>query len=145
MIYLDTSFVVAAFLAETASSRVEEFLRLQRPGDVAVSHLTRIEVFATLSRLVRMGTMTASMAAETQQEFQAVTAETFTMLVPSVEDFNLAAEYVRRHETGLRAPDALHLAIASNHGARAIYTLDLGMRKAGRLLGLPVRAGIRSA
>ena len=145
MIYLDTSFVVAAFLAEAASSKVEDFLRRQAAGDVAISHLTRIEVFATLARLVRMGTMTKSMAVEAEQEFDSVTAETFAMLVPSVEDFNLAAEFVRRHETGLRAPDALHLAIAANQKATAILTLDAGMQKAGRTLGLPVRAGIRSA
>jgi predicted nucleic acid-binding protein len=43
----------------------------------------------------------------------------------------------------LRAPDALHLAIAANRNATAIYTLDAGLRKAGRLMGLPVRSGIR--
>jgi uncharacterized protein len=49
-----------------------------------------------------------------------------------------------RFETGLRAGDALHLAIADNHRAAAIYSLDKALLKAGKILDLPVRMGIRA-
>jgi hypothetical protein len=52
--------------------------------------------------------------------------------------------YLDNYETGLRAGDALHLAIAGNHRAKAIYSLDKTMIKAGKILGLPVSAGIRA-
>ncbi|MDE2230228.1 MAG: hypothetical protein KGL11_14465 [Alphaproteobacteria bacterium] len=42
----------------------------------------------------------------------------------------------------MRAGDALHLAIATNHGAEAIYSLDKTLLKAGRRLGLPVSAAV---
>jgi hypothetical protein len=42
----------------------------------------------------------------------------------------------------LRAGDALHLAIAGNRQAAAIYSLDKGLLMAGRLLDLPVSMGI---
>ncbi|MBC7637090.1 MAG: hypothetical protein H7251_15980 [Acetobacteraceae bacterium] len=47
-----------------------------------------------------------------------------------------------RPETGLRGGDALHLAIAANRRASAIYSLDKGLVKAGKMLGLPVSRGI---
>jgi predicted nucleic acid-binding protein len=43
------------------------------------------------------------------------------------------------HATGLGAGDALHLAIAANRSASAVYSLDKMLVKAGRILGLPVR------
>jgi predicted nucleic acid-binding protein len=43
--------------------------------------------------------------------------------------------------TGLRAGDALHLAITANHGAKKVWSLDQGFIKAGKQLKLPVSAG----
>jgi predicted nucleic acid-binding protein len=43
----------------------------------------------------------------------------------------------------LRLGDALHLAIANNHGAERFLTLDKKLLKAGKLLGLPVTTGVR--
>jgi uncharacterized protein len=65
--------------------------------------------------------------------------------LPSADDFNLAKRFLQQYRTGLRAGDALHLAIARNHGARAIYSLDKTLGSAGRKLRLRVRTGIRQA
>src|SRR5436853_87913 len=59
-------------------------------------------------------------------------------------DFETAKQFVLRYETALRAGDALHLAIARNNNAQAIYSLDDKMIRAGKLLGLPVSRGIRA-
>jgi NADP-dependent 3-hydroxy acid dehydrogenase YdfG len=69
--------------------------------------------------------------------------ESFAVLLPNVEDFDLARRYLNRFETGLRAGDALHLAIASNHQVAAIYSLDRTLLAAGKMLALPVSRGIR--
>jgi prevent-host-death family protein len=45
--------------------------------------------------------------------------------------------------TGRRAGDALHLAVANNHRAAVIYSLDKTLLKAGKILDLPVKMGIR--
>jgi hypothetical protein len=37
----------------------------------------------------------------------------------------------------------MHLALAKNHAATSLLTLDKGMLKAGKLLKLPVTHGIR--
>ncbi len=67
--------------------------------------------------------------------------DSFVRLTPTEDDFRLAASWLGYFETGLRAGDALHLAIARNHDAAAIYTLDKGMLIAGEMLELPTTAG----
>lgn len=59
-------------------------------------------------------------------------------------NFGLAKHYLGKFETGLRAGVALHLAIAGNHRAGAIYSLDKTLLNAGKLLGLPVSMGIQT-
>ncbi|MCC7045998.1 MAG: type II toxin-antitoxin system VapC family toxin [Alphaproteobacteria bacterium] len=145
MVYLDTSILVPYFLTEPTSARVEDLLRRQVSGQLATSHLARLEFTAVLARQARMGRIDAAAIGRGEATFDAIVDGSMTMLGPELADYDLARTYLRRHETGLRAPDALHLAIAANQHATAIYTLDAGMLKAGRLLGLPVRAGIRTA
>ncbi|MGH8567512.1 MAG: type II toxin-antitoxin system VapC family toxin [Gammaproteobacteria bacterium] len=69
--------------------------------------------------------------------------ESFAILLPDGADFATAVKYLEMPKSGLRAGDALHLAIAANHGARKIITLDRGFLDAGKLLKLPVSRGIR--
>ena len=67
--------------------------------------------------------------------------ESFAVLLPNRDDFDRARDWVGHFDTGLRAADALHLAIAGNRGADAIYSLDKKLVAAGKELGLPVSAG----
>jgi uncharacterized protein len=143
MLYFDTSFLVPLFLAELTSAKIQQFLRRKRAFDLATSHWTRVEFSSLLAREVRMGGLDRRAALAADAQFEAVATESFLMLVPSGKDFDLARVYLQRYETGLRAGDALHLAIASNHDAKSIYSLDKGLLKAGRRLGLAIRTGIR--
>ena len=144
MNYFDTSFLIPLFLNEETSSRVDRFITQQQPGDSAVSLWTRVEFSAAIARQVRLGRLAAEDALDVDREFDAIMTTSFVTLVPNAGDFELSKQFLRRYDTGLRAGDALHLAIASNHGARAIYSLDRGLVKAGRLLGLPAASGLRA-
>jgi len=143
ILYFDTSFLVPLFLPEPTSERVEQFLRRQRTEDLAISHWTRVEFLSALARQVRMGGLDPKAARDADAQFTAVAANSFINLLPSADDFDLAMQYLRRYEAGLRAGDALHLAIASNHRANTIYSLDKRMLAAGKRLGLAVKTGIR--
>jgi predicted nucleic acid-binding protein len=90
-----------------------------------------------LAREVRIGGLVAAAAREVDAEFETVAKSSFLIVLPSVEDFELAKEYLTRHQSGLRTGDALNLAIAHNHGSEKIYSLDNTLLKAGRSLGLP--------
>ena len=87
-----------------------------------------------------MGGLSAEAAARADAKFETVITESFAVLLPNQEDFDLAKAFLGVHETGLRAGDALHLAIAKNRRAEAVYSLDKTLLKAGTRLGLPVAA-----
>jgi predicted nucleic acid-binding protein len=141
MHYFDTSFLVPLILEESTSSRIERLMAGLPAGELAISHWTRVEFSSLLAREVRMGGLERKVAEEADAEFEAIATETFVVLLPDVDDFNLAKEYLGHHQTGLRAGDALHLAIAHNRRMKAIYSLDKALLKAGRSFGLPVSAG----
>lgn len=141
MLYFDTSFLVPLILPEATSDTIAAFIQ-ELPGDqFTVSHWTRVEFSSLIAREVRMGGLDAGSAELADARFEAMVDESFAVLLPNADDYDLAKKFLGTFETGLRAGDALHLAIASNHQAGAIYSLDKMLFKAGEILGLPVNAG----
>jgi len=143
VLYLDTSFLVPLFLPEPASDKIERFLSRKHTAPLAISHWTQVEFSSALAREVRMGALKGDAASEAEEQFKQASTETFVVLLPGRDDFDLAREFIRQYNTGLRAGDALHLAIASNNGAVAVYSLDKRLLAAGRRLGVKVSTGIR--
>lgn len=142
MLYFDTSFLAPLILEEATSTRIERFMTRLPAGDLAISHWTRVEFSSLLARQVRMGDLKRRAAEAADAQFEAIVAESFLVLLPDADDYNLAKEYLGHYRTGLRAGDALHLAIAHNRRMEAIYSLDKTLLAAGRTLGLPMSAGI---
>ena len=142
MLYFDTSFITPIFRKEASTSDVERFLQRRPPGELAISHWTRVEFSSLLARDVRMQIMERSDAVDLDTQFEAIISRTFVVLLPDRDDFDLCKYYIQRFDTGLRGGDALHLAIAHIRRAEAVYTLDKKLLKAGKLLGLPVSSGL---
>ena len=143
MVYLDTSFVAPLVIAENSSDAVDAFVRKVKPGELTTSMWTQVELSGLVSRKVRMGELSDSQAGVVRREFDRVLGESFEILTPTAADFAAAAKYLEMPKTRLRAGDALHLAIAANHRAKRILTLDQGFVEAGRLLKLPVTLGVK--
>ena len=141
MRYFDTSFLVPLILPEATSEPISGFLEALPGDDLAVSHWTRVEFASLLAREVRMGALDPGTAREAGSQFETMISESFVVLLPNRDDFDRAREWLGNFETGLRAGDALHLAIAGNRSADAIYSLDKLMIAAGKTLGLPASAG----
>jgi predicted nucleic acid-binding protein len=144
MHYFDTSFLAPLVRQEKTSSRIGRFMAGLPTGELAISRWTEVEFASLLARDVRMGAIAADEARMVDALLEDVILQSFVVLLPSGDDYERARHYLRNYETSLRAGDALHLAIAGNHHAKAIYTLDKIMIKAGKILGLPVSAGIRA-
>ena len=144
MLYFDTSFLAPLILPEATSGKIAAFVRELPAAQFTVSHWTRVEFSSLLAREVRMGELDADTAARADAKFEAVVEESFSVVLPNADDFSLAKEYLVHFETGLRAGDALHLAIARNHRAQVIYSLDTTLLRAGKLLGLRVSMGIQN-
>ena len=142
MRYFDTSFLVPLILPEATSEPIAGFFETLPADDLTVSHWTRVEFASLLAREARMGNLDLAAAHEAGSRFERMVEESFVVLLPNRDDFDRATDWLNRFDTGLRAGDALHLAIARNHRADAIYSLDKVMIAAGRTLGLPAGAGI---
>lgn len=143
MIYLDTSFLVPLFREEASSRKVVEFVLRQAAGTLAVSKWVEVEFASQVSRDVRMGELSATEGSNLLEVFDATIAASFVMLTPNSYDFDLAQEYVAHFSTQLRAPDALHLAVAHNNGMEFVATLDEGMLAAAKKLKVPAKRVIR--
>lgn len=142
MIYFDTSFLAPLVLPESTSDKIAAFVRRLPVEELTVSHWTRVEFSSLIARDVRMSVLDAAAGARADARFEAMVDASFAVLLPNADDFGLAKRYLGKFNAGLRAGDALHLAIAGNRQAAAIYSLDKGLLMAGRLLDLPVSMGI---
>jgi uncharacterized protein len=143
-LYFDTSFLAPLVREEKTSSRIGRFMAGLPTGELAISRWTEVEFASLLAREVRIGAIAGDEARMVDALLEDVILQSFVVLLPSGDDYERARHYLRNYATGLRAGDALHLAIAGNHRAKAIYSLDKTMIKAGKILGLPVSAGIRA-
>ena len=142
MIYLDTSFLTPLFREEPVSERIEGFLATVPAGTLAISQWTRVEFASVIARDVRMKTLDTVTAHKLIEAFDSLADHSLHVLVAVAADFDLAHDFVAEFTTQLRAPDALHIAIAHNHGIEEILTLDDGLIFAARKIKITARRGI---
>lgn len=134
MIYIDTSALVAVLTTEPDYERVSDWLANARES-FATSGWVAAEFAAALSIKVRRGEIGAVIRDGALQQFTERTTESFVSLPIGPGEFRLAAEFGGAHVLGLRAGDALHLAVARSGGVQ-LATLDRIQAEAGRKLGI---------
>ena len=117
MPYIDTSVLIAA---------------------LTISEWVATEFSAALSIKIRTGQIEVRHRAESLAAFTRLSAESFEILPISGAQFRTAARFADQYALGLRAGDALHLAIAVDHGA-TIVTLDHRLAEAATALGVSAR------
>lgn len=135
IVYLDTSIIIASLTPEEATPRVTLWLKQDPARAFAISAWVRTEVSAALSIKLRDRKIDERMRYEALSIFNRLADETFRIVPIPPGCFELAARLADSHETGLRAGDALHLAIASMNSL-PLCTLDKRMAGAGLKLGL---------
>ncbi|MBV9199172.1 MAG: type II toxin-antitoxin system VapC family toxin [Alphaproteobacteria bacterium] len=136
--YLDASVLIALLAEEPTSGAVRRFLRAHRE-DRLISDFAAAEVASAISRLLRMRLLTEVEGSTRLADFDAWRAAATSAADVHAADARLAYIYVRRFDLGLRAPDALHLAIARRLDA-TLVTLDRRLAIAANQLGVAVEA-----
>ena len=136
LLYLDTSAAVPVIVREAATERTRAFLKEREAEGIAVSPWVVTEFASALAGKLRTGALTKSTYAGAALQWQAF-LEGVRSLAVERGHFEKAALLCQRQELGLRAGDALHLAIAAGAGC-TLVTLDERMAKAAPELGVPV-------
>ena len=134
--YVDTSVLLTTLIAEPATEAVYDSLGAEGQ-ELLVSDFAAAEVASALSRLVRMALLSDADASARLADFDAWRAAMSLPVDIAASDARLAHIYARRFDLGLRAPDALHLAIARRLDATLI-TLDRRLATAAREMGITV-------
>src|SRR6185437_10666203 len=116
ILYAGTSVLIAALTHEVATTRMLHWLGEQDPEHLAISDWVTAGFSAALSIKLRSGQIETVRRAKALTTFTAMSAETFTRLPISGAQFRTAARFADQHAIGLRAGDALHLAICTDHG-----------------------------
>ena len=137
MLYLDTSVLVSAYTHEPATARALAFLNRQT-DPVSISEWVATEFAAALSMKMRIGALEEAYRREALALFERSAAASMEMIPVATSHFKAAARFATEYKLGLRAADALHLAIAAERDA-TLCTLDKRLAKAGKALGVATK------
>jgi predicted nucleic acid-binding protein len=137
LIYLDTSIVIAYYMVETHTTRVVSIY--EGNDELAISPLVEIELASVLARLVRVGSVEVSEAQRVHKLFlQHVEDQLYTSLTLHLQHYQWARDQIAQFQLPLKAPDALHLAIAHLEHLD-LLTADRQMARNAGSLSISVR------
>ena len=137
MVYLDTSALVPMFIREPKTEAVLAWLE-SAAEPVAVSDWSLVEFASAASMKVRSRSVTAKLASDAIEQAHSFVRAYCTLATPRQEEFHRASELAGDSSKGLRAGDALHLAIAEGMNAQMILCFDDALAKGARTLGMTV-------
>ena len=135
MLYLDTSLLIAALTNEAETLQMQRWLVEQDPDELVTSDWVATEFSAALSIKLRTGGIEAHHRAGALTMFTRLCNDNLTVLPVSRLQFHTAARFADQYALGLRAGDALHLAVCAERGA-TICTLDRRLSEAASALGI---------
>ena len=135
--YLDASALVPVIMKEPSRAAVVGFLATA-VGRPMISDFAAAEVSSAVSRLVRVGELSAEQARDRLFSFDTWCATDFEAIDVAPQDVRTAASFVRMFELKLRTPDALHLATCLRLGA-VMVCLDRRLAAAAEALDVPVQ------
>jgi predicted nucleic acid-binding protein len=132
-IYLDTSAMVSLFVSDRFSDTAAQVLESNRQR-LWSSDFGAAEFLSAISRLARIGTLTRANAEAAFAAFEDWVDTSTIQAYCERTDIKEAMRVLKRMDLALRAPDAIHLAVARRLDA-ALLTFDDRLRAAAATLG----------
>ncbi|MGH6610496.1 MAG: type II toxin-antitoxin system VapC family toxin [Burkholderiaceae bacterium] len=137
MIYLDTNLLVALVVNEPASARVHSWLSQQAGEQMATSLWALMETTSALSIKVRRRDITQRTATAAAQLLDEQIVPMLELLDVTSAAFIRGEILLRSTELGLRAGDALHLAICLGNRSTVLATADTRLHGAALKMQQP--------
>jgi len=135
MVYVDTSIAVALFVPEARTAEVKAWFAANAAPLVAADWIVT-EFASALSIKERRGDLAREDADAVWRAFTDLCGAGLRLVPVTRAAFAAAAELVRDVGSGLRAGDALHLAVAREVGAGSIATADVTLAANAEAKGL---------
>lgn len=135
-LYLDASALVSLFAADRFSTPASRLLSGSREP-LLVSAFGSAEFASAIARLVRERLWSEAQARMCFGEYDQWLERATTHVGIEAADIRLATGIIRRLDLRLRAPDAIHLAIAQRLGA-TLATFDRQLGTAAAAFGVAV-------
>ncbi len=142
MQYVDTSVLVAYLTPEVYSAQAIRAFCDTKRHPLAISLWTETEFISALGIKYRTKQLTEAQALLVQERYESLKNQ-FIWLPVIDRDYKTASDLLKHWQTGLRAGDALHLAVAANHNA-LLLSLDERLVKAAKELGIAAE-GLRAS
>lgn len=130
MIYVDTSVLVPLFLNDPFVAKAKTVLSR---GSLLLSTWTSAEFAGVVATRVRERHLSKAEARSVFATFDTWAASVTQIVDAETQDIRSAEIFLRRLDLTLRAPDAVHLALAQRVGAD-LATFDTKMAAAARAL-----------
>ncbi len=138
MIYCDASLIVALVARERYSEAAENWFGRRSPSRLAISPWVTTEIASALAMKRRNGLLDEPEWKKASVAVVSLVADSFVNLQVTATHFDAAgSRMVHAGRRGLRAGDALHLAIAERHGC-TMASLDHDLIDAAASIGLAV-------
>lgn len=135
-LYLDSSCLPPYFTPETGSARADSFFGSpHKSSRIALSYWTITEFHSAIAQKVRSGVMSSAQQVTVLEAFAAfaLRLECWSL---QASDFTDASQLLNHYKLGLRAGDALHLAVARRQRA-TLVTLDGAQLAAAKHYRIP--------
>lgn len=134
-VYLDASVLIPLFIDDGFSIQAEALVQ-SAGSTLVISDFLRAEFASVVGRAVRTGRLPHASARQTFADLDHW-AQPFAPAETTAQDVRMSEVWLRQLTLNLRAPDALHIAIAVRLGA-SLATFDLRMAEAAEALGVAV-------
>ena len=133
--YIDTSVWCAFCFNELEAPGARDWLAQASLDHAATAVWTHTEFASAAALKLRAKGQSTAAVAQAVKTFEDAVAMTHSLDV-IYDDFLYAAELCGNSETGLRAGDALHLAVALRRDCKFLASLDKAMNASAKQLGL---------
>ena len=140
--YIDTSVLVAAHTREPHTDLAQGWLSTQSGGNLIVSCWTLVECDSALAIKRRRGEIDAAGQEAAMADIESYAAHFRPYALAAEEDYQRARLLCRHAASGLRAGDALHLAMALRLKLTHFATLDILLASNAATHGLSAAFGL---